>query len=162
VAEVLREFERFSGVEVSTLAFGPSGHHTKPVGLVIESYLHRRAYASPEEDLDQVKSIVDPARVERNHNAHGFHYSEGHAVYEDGSRAPGDPPGSMAFPRTSLLRINHYITKSIDEYATKRAQWVAAGLNRRPARPAWVDELSAERDDSITMYVPALREALRR
>jgi hypothetical protein len=161
VADVLKEFEQFSGVEVSSLSFGPSGHDTKPNGLVIESYLQRRAYASPEEDLDQVKSIVDPSRVERNFNAHGFVYREGYAVHEDGSRASHDPPGSMAFPKTSLLRINHYITKSIDEYDTKRAQWAAAGRARRPLRQPWVEQLSAERDDAITMYVPALREALR-
>ena len=162
VADVLSEFEQFSGVEVSSLSFGPSGHRTKPNGLVIESYLHRRAYASREEDIDQVKSIVDPMRVDRNYNAHGFVYKDGYAVHEDGSRASDDPPGSQVFPHTSLLRINHYITKSIDEYDAKRAQWAAAGRSRRPLRPRWVEELSAEHDDAITMYVPALREALRR
>jgi Glycosyltransferase family 92 len=161
VSDVLTEFEQFSGVEVSTLSFGPSGHRAKPPGLVIESYVDRRSYASRDEDLEQVKSIVDPLRVERNFNAHGFLYKEGHAVHEDGSRASQDPPGSQVFPQASLLRINHYITKSIDEYETKRAQWAAAGRSRRPLRPRWLEELSAERDDAITMYVPALREALR-
>jgi Glycosyltransferase family 92 len=158
--EVLQGFEQFSGVEVSRLDFGPSGHHTKPSGLVIESYLRRRPYVSPEQDLEQVKSVVDPTRAERTLNAHGFYYKDGYAVHEDGQRAHGDVPGSRTFPQTSLLRINHYITKSVEEYMAKRVQWAAAGLARRPPTGPFVELLSAEQDEAITVYVPALREAL--
>jgi Glycosyltransferase family 92 len=157
---VLEGFEQFAGVEVSTLAFGPSGHRTKPPGLVIESYLRRRAYRSPGRDLEQVKSVVDPSRAERNHNAHGFFYKDGYAVHEDGEPAGGEVPGSKAFPRASLLRINHYITRSVEEYMTKRAQWAAVGHDRRRPTPRFVERLSAEQDEAITTYVPALREAL--
>jgi hypothetical protein len=85
--EVLRGFEQFSGVEVSRLDFGPSGHRTKPDGLVIESYLHRRSYVSPKKDWEHVKSIIDPARTDHAFNAHGFFYTEGFAVSENGERA---------------------------------------------------------------------------
>jgi hypothetical protein len=158
--DALRGFEQFSGVEVSSLGFGPSGHLTRPSGLVIESYLRRRHYTSPEQDLEQVKSVVDPTRAERTLNAHGFYYRDGYAVHEDGQRADGDLPGSKTFPQTSLLRINHYITKSVEEYMTKREQWEAAGLARRPPTAQFVERLSGEQDEAITMYVPALREAL--
>ena len=161
--DVLQGFEQFSGVEVSALAFGPSGHRTKPSGLVIESYLRRRSYSSPEVDLEQVKSVVDPVRVERSHNAHGFLYKDGYAVHEDGERADGDVPGSKTFPRASLLRINHYITKSEEEYEHKGAQWANAGAPWPPVdRKGFMEFLSTERDETITMYVPALREVLAR
>ncbi len=159
--EVLEGFEQFSGVEVSRLEFGPAEHSTKPDGLVIENYLARRPYLTPEEDREHVKSIVDPTRTTHAFNAHGFFYSEGYAVREDGERAPQKPPGRMCFPLGSLLRINHYVTKSIEEYARKAAQWAAAGRpfpdDDREGLFAW---LSMERDETITMYVPALREAL--
>ena len=158
--DVLHGFEGFAGVAVSALAFGPSGHRTKPSGLVIESYLRRRAYVSPEADVEHVKSVVDPGRVDRTHNAHGFYYADGYAVHEDGERAAGEAPGSKVFPKASLLRVNHYLTKSIAEYDTKRAQWKALGLSRRPLNARFIEHLSGERDETITMYVPALREAL--
>jgi hypothetical protein len=158
--DVLRGFEQFSGVEVSRFDFGPSGHRTKPSGLVIESYLRRRRYTSPDEDLEQVKSVVDPTRVERTLNAHGFYYKDGYAVHEDGERAYGEFPGSRTFPQTSLLRINHYITKSVEEYMAKRVQWAAAGLARRPPTEPFVELLSGQQDEAITTFVPALREAL--
>jgi Glycosyltransferase family 92 len=160
VPNVLRGFERFAGVEVSTFIFGPSGHETKPSGLVIESYLRRRAYTSPDQDVEHVKSIVDPTRVDRTLNAHGFYYADGYAVYENGEPAVAEPPGSKTFPKASLLRVNHYLTKSVEEYTTKRAQWEAVGLARRPPTERFIEVLSAERDETITTYVPALREAL--
>jgi hypothetical protein len=159
--DVLAGFEQFSGVEVSRLEFGTSGHRTKPDGLVIESYLQRRSYTSPKKDWEHVKSIVDPTRVERAFNAHGFFYTQGHAVYENGERAHDDPPGRRIFPLASLLRINHYITKSEEEYKRKGAQWAAAGAPWPEGdRSGFLAHLSGERDEAITMYVPALREAL--
>jgi hypothetical protein len=160
VPEVLRAFDPFPAIEVSTLAFGPSGHETRPPGLVIESYLDRRAYTDPEADLEHVKSVVDPSRVRRTHNAHGFWYTSGHAVYETGEAAVGEWPGNKTFPKASLLRVNHYITKSFEEYETKRALWASLGLGRRPMNERFIELLSGERDETITMYLPALREAL--
>jgi hypothetical protein len=159
--DVLAEFEEFSGVEVSRYDFGPSGHRTKPDGLVIESYLYRRAYTSPKKDWEHVKSIVDPSRVDRVFNAHGFFYTEGFAVRENRERGLEDPPGRRGFPVANVLRINHYITKSEEEYDRKGAQWASAGVPWPEVdRKAFLDFLSTERDETITMYVPALREAL--
>jgi hypothetical protein len=159
--DVLSEFEQFSGVEVGRLDFGPGGHRMKPEGLVLESYLYRRTYVSPKKDWEHVKSIVDPPRVDEAFNAHGFYYTEGYAVRENRERALEEPPGRRIFPMTSLLRINHYITKSEEEYDRKGAQWANAGVPWSDVdRAGFLEFLSAERDDTITMYLPALREAL--
>jgi hypothetical protein len=161
VADVMSGFEQFSGVEVSRLDFGPSGHRTKPPGPVIESYVQRRSYVSPKKDWEHVKSVIDPARTDHAFNAHGFFYTEGFAVRENGERALEKPPGRRGFPKISLLRINHYITKSEEEYAKKEAQWATAGVPWPDGdRAAFFNYLSTERDEAITRYVPALREAL--
>jgi hypothetical protein len=161
VPDVLTGFEEFSGVEVSRLDFGPSEHETRPDGLVTESYLMRRSYTSPKRDWEFVKSIVDPSRTTHAFNAHGFFYSEGYAVRENGERAPESPPGRRYFPQASLLRINHYITKSKEEYRRKGDQWAAAGLPfPHDDRSEFFAHLNTERDETITTYVPALREAL--
>jgi hypothetical protein len=160
---VLAGFEQFSGVEVFRLDFGPSGHSARPAGLVIDNYALRRSYMSPKKDWEHVKSIVDPARTDHPFNAHGFFYTEGYAVHEDRERALEKPPGRRGFPKTSLLRINHYITKSREEYLRKAGQWAAHGLPfPDDDRSGFLAQLSAERDETIKRYVPALREALER
>ena len=162
VTEVLAGLEQFPGVEVSRLEFGPSGHETKPAAPVIESYVLRRSYVSPKKDWEHVKSIVDPARTDHAFNAHGFFYTEGHAVNENGERTLDKPPGRRVFPQASRLRINHYITKSEEEYLRKGAQWAAAGLPwpEDNDRHAFFEYLSTESDEAIGIYAPALREAL--
>ena len=159
--EVLAGFEQYSGIEVSRLDFGPSDHVRKPDGLVIETYVMRRSYVSPKKDWEHVKSIVDPTRTDHAFNAHGFFYKDGYAVLEDGRPALEDPPGRRRFPEASLLRINHYITKSEEEYRRKAAQWAAAGSPfPDDDSSGFFAQLGTERDETITMYAPALQEAL--
>src|SRR5207249_4814381 len=62
VSEILPEFEEFPGVGVNCLAYGNSGHETRPDGLTIESYVCR---TTNEFRNRIIKSIVDPTRVER-------------------------------------------------------------------------------------------------
>jgi glycosyl transferase family 92 len=161
--DVLSGFEQFAGVEVSRLDFGPSGHKQKPPGLVTENYLRRRNYVEPKKDWEHVKSIVDPARTTGAFNAHGFYYSESWAVRETGERGLEDPPGRRGFPHVSQLRINHYITKSHEEYARKSEQWKTAGMPWPEDDPSpFFEWLSTQPDDTITVYLPSLREALAR
>jgi hypothetical protein len=59
----------------------------------------------------------------------------------------------------SPLRVNHYVTKSEEEYRAKLDQWEAAGRSLDPG-PGWLEALGDEFDDAITSYVPALRAAV--
>jgi hypothetical protein len=156
--EILSEFEQYPGVYVSRLEFGTSGHRHRPPGLVIESYLRRRRYAA--EDVEWTKSIVDPERAVKCINAHIFLYEDGFAVDMDG-RPVKRPPFGPTPIKMSPLRINHYVTKSEEEYRTKLDQWEAAGRSLDPG-PAWLDALASDFDEAITSYAPALREALGR
>ena len=162
--DVLAGFESWPGVCVSRVDYGPSGHRKKPSGLVIESYLHRRGYEPGYREF--VKSIVDPARTRRAFNAHRFLYTDGEAVDENG-RPMDEAAPNRSEVSLSLLRINHYVTKSEEEYRDKEARWAAAGMPRAELQPAevepgWLESLDAEYDDAITQHVPALREALAR
>jgi hypothetical protein len=162
--DVLAGFEAWPGVCVSRVDYGTSGHRHKPPGLVTESYLHRKHYETGYKEF--VKSIVDPARTLRCVNAHRFLYEDGFAVDENG-RPLDDAVPNRSDVSLSLLRINHYVTKSEEEYREKAAQWAAAGMPRselQPAeqKPGWLESLEGEYDDAITEHVPALREALAR
>ena len=165
--EVLREYEQFPGVVVNRAEFGPSGHQTKPAGLVIESYVQRRG-VRPDEETSH-KSIVDPSRVQRCLGPHSFVYHDGLPVNED--RRPVDMARSLSrSPVTwSRLRAHHYWSRSEEERRRKLERWHEIGHShalRRPAR-ALERESSADArhpvtDDSLTGYAPAVREALAR
>jgi glycosyl transferase family 92 len=162
MSEVLRDFEAFPGVGVHWAMFGTSGHRTKPPGLVIESYVRRNRQAAITNR--QIKSIVQPARVDRCAGPHHFIYHDGLAVDENREPIEGGETQPVSF---SLLRVNHYVMKSEEEYQRKAMttrniytgearEWFWDILEERKTR------LNAELDDTITAYVPALREAMGR
>ena len=152
--EVLADYESSPGVFVGRIDFAMSGHERKPAGLVIENYLQRRNTGV----ATDIKSIINPQRTVRCHNAHVFIYEDGTPVDERQRPIPG-PPFSRDGITMTKLRINHYITKSRDEYRKKLQLWEAAGV-RKVEMDHWRNTYK-EHDDTITMYVPALRKALR-
>jgi hypothetical protein len=159
VPEILRDYEEFPGVVVSRAEFGPSGHVTKPAGLVIENYVEREAPRP--DDRVAYKSIVEPSRVTRCLSAHSFVYRDGVPVDEE--RRPVD-----AFERRTRkpaawerLRVHHYFSRSEEERIRKAERWRDVGSMRRvPTAP--VRARQTVTDETLAAYAPAVREALSR
>jgi hypothetical protein len=169
LSDVLRDFEQWPGVGVYRLRFGASGHRVRPEGLVIENYT-RRGRRGPY----LVKSIVDPRRTTRCLSVHVFEHTDGVAVDEKGrpliAREGLDvtDPQAVAFTErysTRRLCVNHYLTRSEEEFRRK----VARPKGDPPDRPEF--EVPVEKvlrnsdvveDDTIVRYAPALRSALAR
>jgi glycosyl transferase family 92 len=169
LSQLLVEYEEWPAVGVNWAVFGPSGHIRKPPGLVIESYLERLDIAANR----TIKSVVDPARVTRCPGVHRFAYDRLGTVDENHYPIFGGRTKSVSFAR---LRINHYLTKSLEEYQG-RAEGLATapspiytGRAEQPDPAAVARRLSpekltrweqrAERDETILQYLPALRRAL--
>jgi hypothetical protein len=168
VSDVLADYQQWPGIGVNRLRFGTSGHKTRPHGLVLESYVRRAPLTRY-----LVKSIVDPRRATRCRTAHLFDYADGVAVDENGQPlvhavdAPADlPPENAAFtdPVTaSILRINHYATRSEEEFRRKATRW-KADTGKPPVREIPVERVlqnfDRKHDDTILTYLPALRDAM--
>ena len=158
VPEILRDFERWPAVGANWLNFGTSGHVEKPPGLVIESYLeHTR---NPRARLT-VKSIVDPRRVVTCDNPHYCKYEGGELAVDEQKRPIEGPEYALTdSPSRSLLQVNHYWTKSEEEFRDKLGRRQAAGTGglRKPVAP----RAGEVRNEAILRYVPALKEALSR
>lgn len=158
VPEILRDFEPWPGVGVNQMLFGTSGHVTRPEGLDIENYLYRGKGKSNK----WIKSIVDPKRTIRCVGGHNFLYQSGHAV--DLHKQPIDGWESETYI-DSPLRLNHYYTKSLEEvqakFATPRPD---TGELRPPLDLEKMAKVEARyvRDETILMYLPQLKAALRR
>jgi Glycosyltransferase family 92 len=149
--EILRSFDTHPAVVVYRRTYGTSGWKHPPEGLVIENYL----WHGPVDEHAGVKSIVNPRSALGWRSAHSFQL-RGTAVGEDRRRVPYVHLRDFT---TNLLRINHYYTKSEEEYARRAERPVATtGLvipGNRDAMPE-----AAVKDETILQFVPEVRAML--
>jgi len=158
LTELLPEYEEHAGLCVSRAEFRSSGHRTRPEGLVIESYRHRRRVRP--DDHVPVKSIVDPRRAVAALGAHTFVYREGAAVDEEGRPVDQLDARGLKPVSWSRFRIHHYASKSEEEHESKQQHWRSIGPVRRAgvSPPAQGGDL----DETLLAYGPAVREAIER
>ncbi len=158
--EVLADYEAWPGVAVAWVMFGTGGHRTRPVGLVIENYL--RTIARVEGGMN-MKSIVDPTRVTTYASAHHCAYPYLSAVDENHVPVDGH---TLVPPSVERLRLNHYHWKSEEEYVAKCARKRAVGRPLDVPTEEYFEWLRAAEegvtDETILMFLPALRAALER
>jgi len=153
---VLRDFEKHPAVVANWRVYGHGGWKTQPPGLVIESYLIRSSDDDPVNRT--VKSIVQPrlTRPPIRHPHIFTHY--GRAVGEDGI----PPDGPYRASTAELLRINHYRTKSVEEWERKLVKGRPDGAWRTgPPGALMPPEHDDVEDGAILPFVPAVKDALR-
>jgi Glycosyltransferase family 92 len=173
VPEILRDYEEFPGVGVNRVPFGPSGHRTRPPGLVIENYVRR-----PKVAQTTIKSIVDPRRAVGSWGVHRFRYRDDACAVDELKRVldinreittanagPRPKPNSGFTESFSAerLRVNHYGTKSVEEFQRKfELPRPDTGEMKVPRDMEFqLKRLDGVPDDgAILQYLPALREAL--
>jgi hypothetical protein len=118
--ELLSGFEECPAVAVNWLMFSTSGHILKPDGLVTESYTRCQAGGNR-----HVRLIVNPQETESFCNAH-------EAIFRDGKCAVNELKqevrGPKSPPSISKLCINHYWTRSVEEFVRKVSRGDVAGL----------------------------------
>jgi Glycosyltransferase family 92 len=149
--EVLRGFDLHSGVAVNWRIYGANGFEHPPDGLVIENYLWRAPDDYPRNRW--MKSIVNPRAALAPHSPHHFHLKT-KPVDEDHRPAPWQMRPSVS---AELLRINHYYSKSEEEFRRKVERIPVTpdpGLKRATLPPDTV------RDETILQFDPQLRAVL--
>ena len=161
---VLRKLEAAPSLAIFRREFAFCGHESPPEGPVIGNYTLTRPMTSS--DRAKYKSITDPARVRAVRSAHGFVLDEG-ADVQDERLEPLQKDAQRRFDiRMDHLRVNHYFTKSRDEFRQKLAR------GNMTDRPDWRDKItraveeldrdSSETDTTIQRFLPALETRLRR
>ena len=162
----LRDYEAFPGVCANWVVFGPNGHDRRPEGLIMDNYTTTPA------DKDafincHVKSIVQPEKVRSISHSHFALYKGGrYAVDEErnmiDNRNAYKPAAGRAFSDVNhrkVFRINHYITKSIEDLETK----VARGYPDGSPNTTFDDQLRPFRDPLtedhvVKRYADMIRE----
>lgn len=159
--EVLREYERWPGVGVNWAQFGTSGHYMRPEGLVIENFVHRAealGYNRP------IKCVVDPSLVRNFCLAHFFIFRGPHRFVVDEKHRPVEGRSRTDEVSFEKLRINHYVTKSEEEFRKKLTRVRVDNGQPRNLSPGQIERMlkvtNQVEDRTIQMYVRALNEAL--
>ena len=152
LASTLSAYEDLPALAIPWTMFGSSGHRLRPSGLVIEDYVKR----SPK--LDKPKSIVDPKRVSSIRSAHLFDLDMGAEMGFDEQRRLIDRNSCGLDPISNVFRLNHYFTRSEQEFAAKIAHWRSRGRNTTKLEAfARQIEVDAYRDDAILGFLPDLK-----
>ena len=124
--EVLMDYEAYPGVGVNWVGYGTGGHKTKPEGKLIENYFDTFEDENNVFNL-RIKSVVQPSEVLMIPSPHYCVYRKRKlAVSEDRNEitnytmiVPGKGFAFTAVNHRSILRINHYWTKSEEEFLKK-------------------------------------------
>lgn len=107
--EAMKDYEAFNQLRIHWILYGSSGHKEETRGLVIERFTQHQ------EGVDEfTKSILNP-RACLYANVHaglvfGKSVDEQKRIYEEGKT-----PASA-----DILRVNHYVIKSWEEYSRKK------------------------------------------
>lgn len=142
-------------VGVNWMCFGASGHETRTPGPVIERFTRR-----PADDFGpnlHIKSIVQIDRLEGvSSDPHHFRVRSG-TFSELGDRVDGP---FTSRPSHRLLRINHYATKSREEFLTRIARGKADMQSTREPSEYEHYQAAAVDDRAIWRFLPMLQAAL--
>jgi len=161
----LSGMERFSGVGVNWQIFGDNDHVDRPAGLLIENYTRRGAVDYAENE--HVKSIVNPAEVLWPVNPHAFHLRDSRRMVDgDGRPYPPHFKHRHAFrnpPAVSQIQINHYYTRSLEDFRRKQDRGGGDSVTRRADEVFQkIHELcNEERDERIFRFRDATRLKMR-
>jgi hypothetical protein len=149
VPDILRQFEDKAGLDISWLNYGYSGIMTKESGLVIERF---RNHTEPTFTKNlHTKSILNP-RLVKTTDVHRAMY-----VNNLTSRHLCEPND---LPCHTMLRINHYFTKSYEAWLVKVKR--GRGTTRDSYRISVID-LSQDvvtNDTTMDWYIPRVKANL--
>ena len=166
---VLSRYEHLPAVAVYWKMFGFSGHVTRPAGLVIENFTRRAPFPTEpglKDGLLNFKSIIDPSKVKAVVTPHAMMldneligaFTEHDAFVSTSSR-------HSSHARTGQLSLNHYYTKSKEEFERKLSRGCGAGHSREEynrrllKRVPWL-EADAVEDRVIQRFLPELTRRL--
>lgn len=145
--EYFTKYRRCGGIVINWCMYGSSGYISNPhIGGVLDTFLYRAEIGKRATDL--VKSVVDPDRVVGFFaNPHTPDYIIGCFAYDlNGKRVSG--PFNAGIKEYGDIRINHYFTKSLEEWKKRRTIGFADRAGKRPLKDFYDHDNNDIFDDS--------------
>lgn len=157
ITEIVNQFfkrnESVGGLVFNWCIYGSSHFEEKQTGLVTQIYTHRSHFDF--ENNKNVKSLVDPDRTVAFTNPHfATYYGNYHAFNLQGNVVEGPFSKPVNNPR---VRINHYFTKSKEEFLAKRSRGMADSVGIRDVQDFETHDRNEVFDDSMKRYADLLK-----
>jgi hypothetical protein len=156
LAGVLERYGAHAGVAVSWMIYGSSGAAAAEPRWVTERFLRRAAGAD-----NHVKCVVRPERVVRSHViGHAFVPAGGFDIVDESGRPISEPLSPS--PSAQVLRINHYMVKSWEEWRLRRSRPQAdsgiPNIHPESSWRQWDEAWSSVEDRSALRFLQAMRD----
>lgn len=158
VADIFSSFPQAGGIAVNWRMFGSSGLLKKPIrGGVLDNFLYRAKEDGKGNNC--IKTIVNPRRVYKYEHVHFPTYLMGfYSVDENGNKVNG---WSNEITEINKIRINHYFTKSKEEWIVRRSMGKADYKDRSQIRTLQEFEEHDNNDiydNGMLFYVDKMKE----
>ncbi len=152
IPALLARYPDAAVLRVPRVEFGFSGHRTRPDGLTIDEYTGVADVLGLDPTLPpRVKSIVQPRAVSA---------VDIHLAFPADAPEPGQPTRTYEAELRGIVQLNHYYTRSFEEFGDKRFRGSATG---RIARTAVDFDLPTTAvDESATRYSERTRAMIER
>ena len=160
--EYLKEFEDYPALVVNWVMYDSNGHIKKPDGLVIENYTRTFKDSNAFQNL-YFKSIVNPRKVKYCQDPHFCEYMNNQKAVNENS-IPIDGPGSFSRTKNNsvkTIRINHYYSKSKNEFIAKYNRGSACNNNPETIREKDYNFPETKQDFIMEKYVIELKLRLK-
>ncbi|WP_283680820.1 glycosyltransferase family 92 protein [Parablautia sp. Marseille-Q6255] len=146
------------GLAVNWRMFGSSGLEHRPEGGVLENYLYRAAEDGKGNNC--IKTIVNPRKVYKYKQPHFPTYLYGYySIDENGNKVKG---WSHPVEQINKIRINHYFTKSKEEWVERRSFGKADKSDeKRTIEEFYAHDNNEIFDDSMLYYVQQMETQLK-
>jgi hypothetical protein len=154
ILALLKEFETggYGGLGINWIVYGSSGQQNKKEGLVIERF---KCHSQKSFDCNRhIKTVLNPRYV-LSINVHDAVYTTG-KICVNTNKEP--IVGSFSDGVFDKIRINHYFSKSYEEFLQKRQRGMATHNDEiRPMQDFYDHDRNEEKYDSIMdKYIPVI------
>ena len=167
IKDFLKDYEHEPAVGINWMKFDSNGYKTRPQKLVIEAYTRINKDINYW-DNHHIKSIVKPKEVLYMRNPHYCFYRNNQVCVDENYNPIGNPMAYnsdanafTSFCSTTKIKLNHYHTKSEEDYKRKIELGFADTNNERSAYdPSLNFEGETANDYVIWKYLPELKKRM--
>lgn len=131
IIELKHQWNQIKAFKIQRYDFGSNGHITKPPGLIMSNYiLHEKKCSS-------YKTLANTDYIDKKLDFYGVHdynlyFDKPGKIYNNyfGYHETGFPNSCKSNTQNEIpLVINHYYTKSYEEYLNRCELWKQGGIN---------------------------------
>lgn len=156
IDDLFSSSDSIGGIGINWMIFGSSNYIKKPKGLVTQKYISRSKYSFSRNQ--HIKTICDPRKVQGILNPHYVEYKR---KYYEVNMLGVKITGAMTKPSGQMpVRINHYFTKSKEEFMKKRNRGMADQKGIRNISDFELHDRNEIIDNSMSRYFHELNKDL--